>query len=177
MTTRTRLTLDEFLAMPDIDDRRLELIAGEVYERVPSTWKHGVIAGELYAALRDHGLASVEPRAVIPASGNLEASSPIPDVAFYSRGKTAPRDWMRLPPDLAVEVLSPGQRLPDIRSKIDSYLAFGVREVWVFDPANRAVELFRGDTRRRATDGDALTTDAAPGLRIPLTEFFDRAGL
>lgn len=177
MTTRTRLTLDEFLSIPEIDERRLELIGGEVYEKVAPTWKHGVIAGELYAALRDHGAPSVEPRAVIPASGNLEASSPIPDVAFYAQGKQPPSDWMRFPPDIAIEVLSPGQRVPDIRSKIDSYLAFGVLEVWVFDRANRAVEIFQGNTRQRVADGDALTTASAPRLRISLTEFFDRAGL
>lgn len=177
MPTRTRLTLEEFLAMPEIDEQRLELIDGEVYDKVSPTWKHGVLAGELYSVLRDFGAAAVEPRAVIPAAGNLEGSSPIPDVAFFARGRTIPVDWMREAPDLAVEVLSPGQRLPDIRSKIDAYLAFGVREVWVFDPANRSVEVFRGTMREHLGEAETLTTDVAPGLQIGLSEFFDRAGL
>jgi Uma2 family endonuclease len=177
MTTRTRLTLEEFLAMPDIDERRLELIDGEIYEKVSPTWKHGVIAGELYALLRNYGSPAVEPRAVIPPSGNLDAFSPIPDVAFYTPGRPTPADWMRVPPDLAIEVLSPGQRVPDIRSKIDAYLAFGIREVWVFDPANRSIEVFHGTTRLRRADGETLTTALAPGLKLDLTEFFDRAGV
>ena len=177
MVTRTHLTLEEFLAMPEIDEQRLELIDGEVYEKVSPTWKHGVIAGELYALLRDYGSAAVEPRAVIPPSGNLEGTSPIPDVAFYSPGRPTPADWMRVPPDLAIEVLSPGQRLPDIRSKIDSYLAFGIREVWVIDPGQRAIEIFHGAARQRLSDGDTLTTTHAPGLRLSLTEFFDKAGV
>ena len=177
MLTRTRLTLEEFLAIAEIDEQRLELIDGEVYEKVSPTWKYGVLAGELYSVLREYGAAAVEPRAVIPPSGNLEASSPIPDVAFFARSRTTPEDWMREAPDLAIEVLSPGQRLPDIRSKLDAYLAFGVREVWVFDPAHRSVEVFRGTERTRLGDGETLTTGAAPGLRLSLSEFFDRAGL
>jgi Uma2 family endonuclease len=177
MTTRTRLTLEEFLAMPDIDERRLELIDGEIYEKVSPRWGHGYMAGEFYTLLRDYGSAAVEPRAVIPPAGNVEGSAPIPDVAFYRTGKPAPDEWMTLPPDIAIEVLSPGQRLPDIRSKIDAYLAFGIREVWVVDPPQRSIEIFHGTMRLRRGDGETLTTALAPGLKVDLTEFFDRAGV
>ncbi|MGE3075399.1 MAG: Uma2 family endonuclease [Dehalococcoidia bacterium] len=176
MVTQTRLTLEEFLALSGIDEQRLELIDGEVYEKVSPTWKHGVISGELYSLLREFGSPSVEPRAIIPAKGNLEGSSPVPDVAFYLPGRPTPPDWMRVAPDIAIEVLSPGQRLPDIRSKIDAYLSFGVREVWVIDPSQRSVDVFSGTARLRLTDADTLKSDLIPGLRIGLADFFDRAG-
>ncbi|MCA9829991.1 MAG: hypothetical protein R3B97_05490 [Dehalococcoidia bacterium] len=44
MARKTRLSLDEFLAMPGIDEQRLELIDGEVVEKVPPRWGHGRIA-------------------------------------------------------------------------------------------------------------------------------------
>jgi Uma2 family endonuclease len=177
MVTKTRLTLEEFLAMPEIDEQRLELIDGEVYERMAPRWGHGFIAGEFYAILREYGAASVEPRAVIPGSGNLEGSAPIPDVAFYRTGWPAADEWMTLPPDIAIEVLSPGQRLPDIRSKIEAYLAFGIREIWIVDPRSRTVEVFAGTARVRFSDKETLTTPVVPGLRISLAEFFERAGV
>lgn len=177
MATRTRLTLDEFLALPGIDERRLELIDGEVYEKVSPRWGHGFVAGELYALFRDQGHASVEPRAVIPPTGTLEATSPIPDFAFYLEAPPGPMEWMTRPPDLLVEILSPGQRLPDIRAKLDAYLGFGVPEVWVVDLSERSIEVFRDGERQRLGDGDLLTPRAVPGLAIVLRDFFDRAGV
>jgi Uma2 family endonuclease len=176
MVTRTRLTLEEFLAMPGIDEQRLELIDGKVYEKMSPRWGHGYISGELYVHLRAYGSAAVEPRAVIPASGNVEASAPIPDVAFYRTGRPGANEWMSVAPDIAIEVLSPGQRLPDIRSKIDAYLGFGVAEVWVIDLSNRTAEVFAGAARYRLSDKDELATPIAPGLRISLGDLFDGAG-
>jgi Uma2 family endonuclease len=177
MATRTRLTLEEFFALPDIDERRLELIDGEVYEKVSPGWGHGFVAGELYALFRDHGFASIEPRAVIGASGNLEATSPIPDFAFYRSSPPGPMEWMERPPDLLVEILSPGQRLPDIRAKLDANLAFGVPDIWVIDLQGRTIEVFRGTQRVSCQDGDTLTPLSVPELSIELAEFFDRAGM
>ena len=177
MVTRTRLTLEEFLALPEIDEKRLELIDGEVYAKMSPRWGHGFIAGEFYAALREYGSAAVEPRAVIPPSGNVEGSAPIPDVAFYRSGRPGPHDWMTLPPDIAIEVLSPGQRIPDVRPKIDAYLAFGIREVWIVDPANRAVEVLREQSRVSLDDRASLSTPLVPGFRMSLKELFDKAGV
>ncbi|HMO54266.1 MAG TPA: Uma2 family endonuclease, partial [Tepidiformaceae bacterium] len=140
-------------------------------------WGHGFVAGELYALFRDHGFASVEPRAIIPPAGTIEATSPIPDFAFYRSAPPAAMEWMTRPPDLLVEILSPGQRLPDIRAKLDAYLAFGVGEVWVIDLQARCVDVFAGDTRRHLNDGDMLAPLSVPALHIDLADFFDRAGV
>ena len=63
MTTKTRLTLEEFLRMPDIEERRLELIDGEVYEKMSPRWGHSSLAVELAIALKPFGFVGVEPRA------------------------------------------------------------------------------------------------------------------
>jgi Uma2 family endonuclease len=177
MTTRTRLTLEEFLAMPGIDEQRLELIDGDVYEKVSPSWGHGFVAGELYALFREYGFASVEPRAIIPASGTIEATSPIPDFAFYRSAPPGPMEWMNRPPDLLVEILSPGQRIPDIRAKIDAYIECGVPEIWIVDLSARAIDVFDGQGRTHLSDGGTVTPNAVPELTLDLREFFDRAGL
>lgn len=79
MTTRTRLSLDEFLALPGIDERRLELLDGEVYEKVSPRWGHSRIAlriGAMFDAIRHAG---VEPRAVIRQRADRAGSSLIPE--------------------------------------------------------------------------------------------------
>ena len=170
----TRISLDEFLAIPGFDERRLELIDGEVYEKPVPTWSHGTLAGELYVEMRPFGSAAVEPRAIIPAIGNQGPASPVPDFAFYRRGLPLPSDWMRSAPTVVGEVLSPGQTLRDLWAKIDAYRAFGVQSVWVFDIRRRIVDVFEGDRRRTLGDGDLLETTAVPGLSIDLTNLFNR---
>jgi Uma2 family endonuclease len=117
MATKTRVSLDEFLALPGIDVDRLELLDGEVSEKPMPTWGHGRIAGKLFAVLDEHGYAAVEPRAVIPETADRRGSSPIPDVAFYVAAPPPDDEWMRRPPDIAIEVLSPGQSRQEIRAK------------------------------------------------------------
>jgi Uma2 family endonuclease len=176
MGTALRVRLEDFLADPGIDERRLELIDGEVYDKPMPTWGHGRTAFLVAQALDPFGYVAVEPRAVIPAAGSFDASSPIPDVAFYREAPPAGDEWMRHPPHVAVEILSPGQSRRDMRAKIDLYLAFGVESVWLVDPDGRSVEVYEGGSRRILDDSDTLTTAAVPGLALALGGLFDRAG-
>jgi Uma2 family endonuclease len=38
------------------------------------------------------------------------------------------------PPLIAIEILSPDDRLMDLQEKIDEYVKFGVEHIWIFDP-------------------------------------------
>jgi hypothetical protein len=60
-------------------------------------------------------------------------------------------------PDLAVEVLSPNDRTPEVLAKVSDYLAAGSRLVWVADPVNETVQVFRSPLAPRVLEGqDAL---------------------
>jgi Uma2 family endonuclease len=168
------MSLESFLADPDIDERRLELIDGEVYEKSMPTWGHGTLAGQLFMALDPFGHAAVEPRAVIGAVASFDASSPIPDVAFYRQDPPSPSEWMTRPPTVAAEILSPGQSRRDMRPKVALYLAFGVDSVWIVDPVAREVEVYEGDGRRVLTNQHTLTTDAIPGFELSVAKLFER---
>ena len=170
MTTRTRLSLEEFLALPDIDERRLELLDGEVYEKVSPRWGHSRIALRIGAMFDAIGYAGVEPRAVIGESANRAGSSVLPDVAFYRTNPPADDDWMRTPPDIAVEVLSRGQNRAVMRAKVDTYLAFGVHSVWVVDLERGLIEIYEGDERHTLTGDDVVETRWAPGFRATVAE-------
>lgn len=171
----TRMGLEDFLALPDIDERRLELIDGEVYEKMSPRWGHGALAIELGAALRSVGYASAEPRAIIPQGTGADESSLLPDVAFYRESPPEPNDWMRRPPDVAIEILSPGQGRRDVRAKVDIYLQFGVQSVWVFDLDRRSVDVYEAAERRTLGPDDRLISAAVPGFEVQVGELFDRA--
>jgi Uma2 family endonuclease len=176
MSTTSRLRLDEFLAMPDIEERRLELIDGEVVEKPMPTWGHGNLALRIGAALDRAGFASVEARAIIPASATVDASAPLPDVAFYRSDPPADDEWMTRPPHVAVEILSPGQSRRDLRAKVDAYVAFGVESVWIVDPATRTVDVHEQGERRTIAEDGILESPAAPGFAMPLSELFGPGG-
>jgi Uma2 family endonuclease len=176
MPATTRVSLEEFLARPDIDEHRLELIDGEVTEKVSPTWGHSRIALLLGAALDAFGVAGVEPRAIIPSSPDRAASAPIPDIAFYRVGRPpAASDWMRDPPDVAVEIISPGQSRQAVRAKVDLYLAFGVRSVWVVDPDWRQVDIYELGERRTVSGSEAITSAAVPGFSYAVDQLFHEA--
>lgn len=174
MVTQTRMTLEEFLALPGIDEQRLELIDGEVYEKMSPRWGHSRLAMRLGILLEPFGIAGVEPRAIIPSSGDLGPSAPIPDLAFYLENDPQDDEWMTRPPDLAVELLSLGQNRREIRAKVDAYLRFGVRSVWVVDLERRSVDIYEGGGRRTVAGNELIQSPVVPGFAVSVNTLFER---
>jgi Uma2 family endonuclease len=85
-----------------------------------------------------------------------------------------PDNFVPLAPDLAVEVLSPSDRMADAMSKVTMYLQTGVRLVWLVDPATLTVTIFRQDAApKMVREADTLDgADVLPGFRIPVAEIF-----
>jgi Uma2 family endonuclease len=164
------------MTIPGFDERRLELIDGEVREKLMPTWGHGRIAAELVAALLDHGHAAVKPRAMIPGSADRGDNSVVPDAAFYLSNPPGDNDWMRTPPDIAIEVLAPGQSRREMRAKVDIYRSFGVRSVWVVDPEWGLVDVYEAGGRRTVDRSEVLTTPVVPALRLPVRGILGEAG-
>lgn len=175
MTTKTRLTLDEFLAMPDIDGR-LELIDGEVYEKVSPSWGQSELASELVIALRPFGFVGVEPRAVIDGGPSWAPSSPLPDLALYKSARPKPEEWMTRPPDVVVELLSLNQSRSEMRSKASVYVNFGVPCVWVFDLERQTVDVYENGDRKTLMPTDTLRCATLPGFSEQIGDLFARAG-
>jgi Uma2 family endonuclease len=79
------------------------------------------------------------------------------------------------PPDLAVEVLSPGDRPGDVQQKVAEYLARGVSLVVVIDPEASTVSVSRGSTAPVVlSDDDILDLgEVVPGFRCSVREIFE----
>lgn len=99
-----------------------------------------------------------------------------PDVAFWNikRQPKLPEDYFEIPPDIAVEVLSPGDR-QNVREKIKDYVKNGVKLIWLVDPDTRTVTVYQGSLRGSELDeADTLTGgDVLPGFTCLVSEMFD----
>ena len=99
-----------------------------------------------------------------------------PDVAFWSitRQPALPADYFEIPPDIAVEVLSPDDRRKDVREKVKDYLTHGVRLVWLVDPETRTVTIYQGSLRGTELDeSDTLTGgDVLPDFSCKVADLF-----
>lgn len=74
---------------------------------------------------------------------------------------------LTLPPDLVIEVLSPGSRGKGLVTSLNDYHRFGVGECWNIDPVDGAVRVCRRGPRAFspvADSGDCLACESIPGL-------------
>ena len=98
------------------------------------------------------------------------------DVSFV-RAQHAPRadsGFLRVPPDLVVEVVSPGDSFQEIRSKVSEWIANGVSLVWVVDPSAREVHVFRssGGASILAAEEQISGEDVLPGFAVTVRDLF-----
>jgi Uma2 family endonuclease len=111
---------------------------------------------------------------VPPNSYNNE--SVVPDVAYlaaYFDLPKAERRYPAVPPDIAVEVRSPGDDEIEVAEKRDFYLWWGVKLVIVADPERRTVEAQEANEAiSHLNEGDTLTSKAFPTLAISIDEIF-----
>lgn len=184
---QTRLySLSEFevlLERPENAERLLELIDGELYEKVP-TFEHGMIAGNLIEAInrytkpRKLGRAAVEGRYQLPADQQSpeRPHSRLPDVSYISRERGLPlvtQGAVPAMPDLAIEIQSPDQDDAVMSKTADYYLAHGARMVLLVYPNRKIVEKLPGGALRLHTLDDVIDLDPViPGLTIPVREIF-----
>ncbi len=181
--TLTRVvTADELLAMSD-DGYRYELVKGELIRMAPTGHKHGIvtmrIAGPLYRYVKNNNLGEVYGA----ESGFLISQDPdtvrAPDVAFVRRERIERagdvRSYWIGPPDLAVEVVSPGDTVDEVEDKVSEWLEAGTEAVWVVSPKLHTVTVYRSLTEVVAlTDKDTLGGgDVVPGFEIKVAEIFE----
>jgi Uma2 family endonuclease len=104
----------------------------------------------------------------------------IPDVSFIRQGRLPKGQDVNgpvpFPPDLAVEVMSPDDRVKDIMLKIGEYLDAGTEQVWVFFPDQKQVHQYRRDDRKTVRvyrGSDVMDAEALfPGLKLVTQELF-----
>lgn len=164
------------------EHRLYELVDGVLVEKimgVQEAYLAALIVQLLGEFLRAHDLGFI-----MGADGMARlapGSIRIPDVSFISwsqiPGRTVPRvAVLGVAPDLAVEVLSPGNTEQEMTRKLYDYFSAGVRLVWFVDPACRTVRVLTGVgnvtllSETQSLDGGVVL----PGLVVPLRDLFGR---
>jgi Uma2 family endonuclease len=180
MSTVTQLmTAEEFAALPG--SRHQELVRGEVVDLMPPGGLHGQIAITVGMLLRIW--ARQGPGGVVGAeSGFTVEQQPdtvrSPDV-YYVRPERvpehgAPEGFWSSAPDLAVEIVSPGDTADEVRGKVSEYLAAGTAEVWVIYPRRRELVAHTPDGLARTYGPEAtlVSAELLPGFSLLVQDLF-----
>ena len=179
-----RLSIEEFLELPDTYDRRkMELDEGELYIMPRPRTVHQFLQSDLIWYFQGYIRSFDDPPAEVlhDAIVALSLESRIlfaPDLIVILQGSSAviADRMVEGVPDIAVEILSSDRRR-DLVRKRQVYAEAGVPEYWIFDPrADTATLLELRDgvyVERAVLDADGtLTTPLLPGLAIPLADVF-----
>lgn len=106
-----------------------------------------------------------------------------PDGSFIRSGRLSLEElesgYLRIAPDLAVEVVSPNDLAYEVDEKIEEYLAAGVRLVWIVNPQRKIVSIHRLDgSVMKLHERDTLSgEDVLPGFTCPVAELFQVTGI
>ena len=176
-----QITSEELLNMPD-DGFRHELVRGELRKMPPAGSEHGHVAINIGTSLNNHVRANGLGRVYAAETGFKVASNPdtvrAPDVAFVSRDRVEDAGhvagfWPGAP-DLAVEVVSPGDTHAQVVEKALAWLEAGCSLVLVADPERRTVTSYRSlDDIHILTEGNAIDgADVVSGWDLSITEIF-----
>ena len=181
MTTRTLLTAEQFYEMPD-DDLRHDLVEGEVRSISLAGGEHGKIALRLAARMLAHAEAHGLGEVAAAETGFVLARDPDTvlgsDIAFVRAQRVPPggvpkKHWP-IAPDIAVEIVSPGDRAGELDRKVASYLQARVRLVWVLYPDKQQVVVHSpNEAKRTLAHGDVLEgADVLPEFSCPVRELW-----
>lgn len=180
---RSTLTAEELYELPD-DDYQYELVSGELVRMSPSGAEHGLVTAALSHALREYVNRTQAGVCCGAETGFILQRDPdvvrAPDAAFVAWERIpasgVPKSYWPFAPDLAAEVISPGDRFADLQTKVVEYFRAGTRLVWVIEPATRTVYVYRArrDVQALGEQDDLTGGEALPGFRCPVRELFTR---
>ncbi|HEX4146706.1 MAG TPA: Uma2 family endonuclease [Pirellulales bacterium] len=180
----TPITAEQLWAMPT-DGGRRELVKGELIRMNPAGGEHGVVVAELTWRLGQHVRQHDLGRVFGAETGFVLTRDPdtvrAPDIAFVRQERIAvtgiPQAYFPGAPDLAVEVVSPSDRVNDVDTKVDGWLSHGCQLVWVVNPRRRTVAVYRSvrDTRVMGEADTLEAPDLLPGWQLAVAAIFPPA--
>jgi Uma2 family endonuclease len=180
MTTATLISAEQLLEMPE--NRWCELVEGELKPMTPPSCRHAFVISKLVRLLGNHVEEHQLGAVLVGDPGFVVARDPDtvlgPDIAFLSAERLAIEplgDGFREgAPDLAVEVLSPGQAPREGHEKALAWLDAGAALVWLVHPAKRTASVYRSasDIRTLPATAELDGGDLLPGFRCRIADLF-----
>ena len=159
-------------------EKNYEIVNGVPEEKEMPGARHGMIAARLLTRLNNFIEANQLGVAFTEVNFNLGHNERIPDLSFVAANRIPPEGvpegvW-QIPPDLAVEIISPNDLHEKVSNKVLEYLEAGVKQVWIVSPEIRTVTIFRSMEQVQvfAANRKLESPDLLPGFSCPLAEIF-----
>lgn len=138
-----KLTYKDYLLLPE--DRRYEIIDGELLMTPSPKTMHQIIIGRIFRILsefaeeHDAGKVFIAPYDVVLSKHDIVQ----PDIIFVSKEGSGIITELNIQgsPDMVIEILSPSTKERDLVLKKKLYAAFGIKEYWIVDPENEKITL------------------------------------
>jgi len=186
---RTAEDLWELSHRPEYADMRLELSEGRLIVMSPASWKHGDRAlwmgRKVGNFVEEHNLG----RTTAAETGYIVFKSPdpqgkdivrAPDVGFVAAARVPDElpdaGFVPFAPDLAIEVVSPNDKLDEIDQKVAEYLKYGTRLIWVLYSKLKEVRVHAPGRETRTLRGDEILDgeDVLPGFKLSVRQIFEK---
>jgi Uma2 family endonuclease len=184
---KIRLTIQEFIER--YEEQPFEFINGEIREMFPVKFGHSQVAKRIYDALSIYmnqtkrGVVYFETVFITEDKSDWVKSSLVPDVSYYEQSRidqymidtpNFAEKPLILVPDLAVEVVSPRDSYSEVSEKIETYIDYGVRLLWIVDPQRKTVTVYEGSTTSQTLHlADTVSgSSVLPGFKMSVKDIF-----
>lgn len=183
LQAKNELTLQEFINLsPGEGDITYELVDGQAIPKMSPKKFHSKLTRVLLNLIEQccEGQGEVCPELAVALTRRGLDWMPIPDILYISNGRL-PLDWDQegacsVPPDLVIEIISPGQTFGQMTAKAKDYLDAKVLRVWVVDSQARSITVFYPDAAPQTYMGEELLKDSLfEGLEFTVEQVFQRA--
>ncbi len=181
----SQLTLQEFLELSlEEGDITYELIDGQAIPKMSPKKFHSKLTRALLYLIDEwsQGRGEVCPELAVKLTKQEKDWVPVPELLYIS-AERFPEDWQEdvvcsIPPDLVIEIISPGQTFGQLMVKAINYLEAGVLRVLVVDSKARSITVFYPETLPQTYMGDIQIRDSLfEGLELTVEQVFNRAGI
>jgi Uma2 family endonuclease len=179
MASSIRISLTEFLELPEAEGVHYELDEGELLREASPTLRHNLVRQRL--AMRLAQFVEARELGLVVEEMDFHLSEDTirnPDIALIDATRSKTIDQDRSPvegaPTLAVEVVSPSNRADDMAKKTHQYLRAGCEAVWIIYPSLRMVEIHSKAGLRQVREPEELRDEnLLPGFSVDLSYIFD----